>query len=641
MEQKSFSENVGQARRRNAVAGPALLLPLLLAAIVLTSFFIHTNHIRTTEQKLCRSIGVAASRDIEKSLAFLVAEGQSLSDALSKNGALSKDQVANISMRILQDAPFVTGVSTAPNAIIKYHFPEDDSVVGHDLLSNPDRSYVLTLAAQTKAPVISGPYESVDNSGRIFFVRYPVYVGGTLWGFTSLTVDYEKWYKSLDLDDAFPGVLFGISRKQDDFSGSNDIKAALSNALVQDVPVQGGSVWQVLVKPQSGWSAFDPLSLILLVAGLLASVLLFLKLSENERRQDALLKAPAKPIEGTSMDRIEEIVQLVGKAAPTPAREHDEHAPSDTASSRGSKLQEAGLNPNTAVKDSMLDSSDVTEFKGPDIRGEVFMPEAPVENNFASQLKKKTEPTVVVRPLEVAKIEEPKVDVTQEAQPKVGAQPEAEAQPKTSPVSSVPPEPPVELQTPQEPSRDSRIALGKPQERVTKQEITKQETLFPMDEEVEQQTSFPKSSRGRRVKERIQEVQPMQKQLSVLVVDDSEANRDIMDHMIRSFGYDLDLATSGDQACELCKTKSYTLIFMDCFMPGQDGYKTTQKIRSESLSAQSKIIGMSARLGDQELQRCLEAGMDDLLAKPFTLKEVGAMIQKHSQVHADPSVHET
>lgn len=210
MEQKSFSENVGQARRRNAVAGPAFLLPLLLAAIVLTSFFIHTNHIRTTEQKLCRSIGVAASRDVEKSLAFLVAEGQSLSDALSKNGALSKDQVANISMRILQDAPFVTGVSTAPNAIIKYHFPEDDSVVGHDLLSNPDRSYVLTLAAQTKAPVISGPYESVDNSGRIFFVRYPVYVGGTLWGFTSLTVDYEKWYKSLDLDDAFPGVLFGI-----------------------------------------------------------------------------------------------------------------------------------------------------------------------------------------------------------------------------------------------------------------------------------------------------------------------------------------------------------------------------------------------------------------------------------------------
>ena len=213
----------------------------------------------------------------------------------------------------------------------------------------------------------------------------------------------------------------------------------------------------------------------------------------------------------------------------------------------------------------------------------------------------------------------------------------------------MPLEPAAELQTPQEPPKEipqespkePRIALGKPQERLTKQEIIKQETLFPMDEEVEQQTSLPKNSRGRRVKERIQEVQPTQKQLSVLVVDDSEANRDIMDHMIRSFGYDLELATSGDQACELCKTKSYTLIFMDCFMPGQDGYKTTQKIRSGSLSAQAKIIGMSARLGDQELQRCLDAGMDDLLAKPFTLKEVGAMIQKHTQGHADPAVHET
>ncbi|HOV94373.1 MAG TPA: response regulator [Spirochaetales bacterium] len=637
MEQTSSLENVGQVRRRNGIAGPAILLPLLLAAIVLTSFFIHTNRIRTTEQRLCQSIGVAASRDVEKSLAFLVAEGQTLSDALSKNGALSKEQVGNISQHILQVAPFVAGVSTAPNAIIKYHFPEDESVVGHDLLSNPDRSYALTLAAQTRAPVISGPYESVDNSGRIFFVRYPVYVAGTLWGFTSLTVDYEKWYKSLDLDAAFPGVLFGISRKQDDFSGSSDIKAALSNALVKEIPVQGGSVWQLLVIPQGGWSAFDPLSLILLVAGLLASLLLFLILSENGRRQGANLKAPATPMDGTSLDRIEEIVQLVGQVAITPAKEHDGHAPSDSASSHGSKLQEPGVDQNTAGRDLVSDSPEVTEFKGPDIRGEVFMPEAPVENNFASQLKKKTEPTLVVKPLEAAKIEHPEADATRDAQPK------AEAESKASPVSSVPPEPASELQTPQEAPREPRIALDKPQERVTKQEITKQETLFPMDEEVERQTSLPKSSRGRRVKERerIQQVQPAQKQLPILVVDDSEANRDIMDHMIRSFGYDLDLATSGDQACELCTTNSYQLIFMDCFMPGQDGYKTTQKIRSESLSAQAKIIGMSARLGDLELQRCLDAGMDDLLAKPFTLKEVGAMIQKHTQGHADPSVHET
>ncbi|MCE5256987.1 MAG: response regulator, partial [Spirochaetaceae bacterium] len=117
--------------------------------------------------------------------------------------------------------------------------------------------------------------------------------------------------------------------------------------------------------------------------------------------------------------------------------------------------------------------------------------------------------------------------------------------------------------------------------------------------------------------------------LLILIVDDSEANCEIMDHMLEFRGYRPDQASSGEQALDLCASKPYDLIFMDCFMPGLDGYRTTQMIRSRFPDLRKKIIGMSARLGEQELQRCIDAGMNDLLAKPFTLKELDAIIEKH------------
>jgi CheY-like chemotaxis protein len=203
---------------------------------------------------------------------------------------------------------------------------------------------------------------------------------------------------------------------------------------------------------------------------------------------------------------------------------------------------------------------------------------------------------------------------------------------------------------PQAASEKPRSSSGKKREQNPREENLKQESLFPLDDTAEGNVAEEKVATVRVTPARAEANEPLRAEprelppqppkeersspkrrlLSILVVDDSEANRDIMDHMIKSYGHKLDLAASGEDALALCKTQSYDIVFMDCFMPGLDGYKTTQEIRSESSSADARIIGMSARLGEQELRRCLDAGMDDLLAKPFTLKEVGEIIQKYA-----------
>ena len=115
--------------------------------------------------------------------------------------------------------------------------------------------------------------------------------------------------------------------------------------------------------------------------------------------------------------------------------------------------------------------------------------------------------------------------------------------------------------------------------------------------------------------------------LSILVVDDSEANRDIMGRMLALRGYEPEFAASGEEALARCSAKEFAVIFMDCFMPGMDGYKTSELIRSTRVSARTKIVGMSARVGAQELERCQASGMNELLSKPFTLSQLTAMIQ--------------
>jgi CheY-like chemotaxis protein/nitrogen-specific signal transduction histidine kinase/HPt (histidine-containing phosphotransfer) domain-containing protein len=115
----------------------------------------------------------------------------------------------------------------------------------------------------------------------------------------------------------------------------------------------------------------------------------------------------------------------------------------------------------------------------------------------------------------------------------------------------------------------------------------------------------------------------------VLLADDNETNREVIQEQLRLLGYASEVAHDGLQALAMWRTGRYALLLTDCHMPVMDGFALTQAIReAESNKARLPIIAVTARAMQSEVTRCLESGMDDYLSKPLRLNELESMLAK-------------
>lgn len=106
----------------------------------------------------------------------------------------------------------------------------------------------------------------------------------------------------------------------------------------------------------------------------------------------------------------------------------------------------------------------------------------------------------------------------------------------------------------------------------------------------------------------------------VLVAEDNEFNRALIERVLRSLDCEVDLAPSGREAVRKFHQGRYDLVLMDCHMPDLDGLEATRQIRSGELPEQHvPIIAVTAGTVPGARQACLQAGMDDFIAKPFSL----------------------
>ncbi|OGU18351.1 MAG: hypothetical protein A2076_05320 [Geobacteraceae bacterium GWC2_53_11] len=106
----------------------------------------------------------------------------------------------------------------------------------------------------------------------------------------------------------------------------------------------------------------------------------------------------------------------------------------------------------------------------------------------------------------------------------------------------------------------------------------------------------------------------------VLLVDDSLENRQLMRLLLRSLPLELDEAGNGQEAFDLFTQNSYDLIFMDIQMPVMDGYTATRLIRRQEENSgcrRTTIVALTAHAYESDIQKCLDAGCDDHIAKPF------------------------
>ena len=116
----------------------------------------------------------------------------------------------------------------------------------------------------------------------------------------------------------------------------------------------------------------------------------------------------------------------------------------------------------------------------------------------------------------------------------------------------------------------------------------------------------------------------------VLVVNDSEILRILAGRILAKLGCTVEVARDGEEALAMLATTSFDLVLMDCHMPGADGREVTRAIRErERLSGTDTrvpIVALTGSIQVGERSSCLEAGMDDYAAKPFTFEQLKELV---------------
>jgi signal transduction histidine kinase len=121
----------------------------------------------------------------------------------------------------------------------------------------------------------------------------------------------------------------------------------------------------------------------------------------------------------------------------------------------------------------------------------------------------------------------------------------------------------------------------------------------------------------------------------ILLVEDVDINREVVISMLEPAGLIFDCAKNGVEAVRLYQESPacYDLIFMDVQMPDMDGFEATRRIRAfENLKTPGRrvpIIAMTANVFQEDIEKCLDAGMDDHVGKPFEPEEVMKKLREY------------
>ncbi|WP_210247458.1 hybrid sensor histidine kinase/response regulator [Neoaquamicrobium microcysteis] len=128
--------------------------------------------------------------------------------------------------------------------------------------------------------------------------------------------------------------------------------------------------------------------------------------------------------------------------------------------------------------------------------------------------------------------------------------------------------------------------------------------------------------------------------LKILAVDDNAVNREVLIEALASLGVTPTIADSGVAAIERAEQDAFDVIFMDCSMPGMDGFEATRCIRDlerEKMRTPAQIVALTAHVTGPESQRWRSASMDGYVAKPFTLAQLARALAQTKDAIDQPA----
>ncbi len=120
----------------------------------------------------------------------------------------------------------------------------------------------------------------------------------------------------------------------------------------------------------------------------------------------------------------------------------------------------------------------------------------------------------------------------------------------------------------------------------------------------------------------------------ILLAEDNRVNQKVAVRTLEKMGYHVDVVENGKDAVEALRKKNYHAVLMDCQMPVMDGYQATEMIRNTESGVKNPniaIIAMTANAMKGDREKCLEAGMDDYVSKPFRRKDLTDVLQRYLQ----------
>jgi len=114
----------------------------------------------------------------------------------------------------------------------------------------------------------------------------------------------------------------------------------------------------------------------------------------------------------------------------------------------------------------------------------------------------------------------------------------------------------------------------------------------------------------------------------ILIVEDNQDLRHIVQMHLKLLGYDSILAVNGKEAVDMATSHLPDLIVMDIMLPVMDGLQATRLIREHPNTQSTPILAMTAKVTSEDKEECLRSGCDDFIAKPFTSKQLTSIVEK-------------
>ena len=120
-------------------------------------------------------------------------------------------------------------------------------------------------------------------------------------------------------------------------------------------------------------------------------------------------------------------------------------------------------------------------------------------------------------------------------------------------------------------------------------------------------------------KRSIRSTAPSARRLRILVAEDNPFNQQLVEHLLRRKGHDLRVASDGREALAALERDRFDLMLLDVHMPGYDGFQVIEALRrrEQATGGHLPVIALTARAMRSDRELCLQAGMDDYLAKPI------------------------